>query len=70
LFRSAGEINPKNEDYKFWQTGYHPILLHNNFLLEQKLNYLHRNPVTAGFVEEPENWFYSSAKDYAGSNER
>lgn len=70
LFRSAGEINPKNEDYKFWQTGYHPVLLHSNFFLEQKLDYLHRNPVTAGFVEEPENWFYSSAKDYAGSKGR
>ncbi|MFD3002569.1 transposase [Pontibacter toksunensis] len=67
LFKYAGEASAKNEDYKFWQTGYHPVLLHNNMLMEQKLNYLHNNPVTAGFVEEPEHWHYSSAKDYSGN---
>ena len=24
------------------------------------------NPVVSGFVEEPEHWKYSSAKDYSG----
>lgn len=70
LIKSAGELSSKHEEYKFWQPGYHPILLHNNYLVEQKLNYLHRNPVTAGFVEEPEHWYYSSARDYAGSQGR
>jgi REP element-mobilizing transposase RayT len=66
LFKSAGENSNKNEVFEFWQTGYHPILLDTNFLIDQRLNYLHQNPVKAGFVEEPEDWFYSSAKDYAG----
>jgi len=32
--------------------------------MHQKLDYLHNNPVVAGFVEKPEDWLYSSAKDY------
>ncbi|MHA6249737.1 REP-associated tyrosine transposase [Pontibacter sp. CAU 1760] len=70
LMRSAGELSPKHEEYRLWQEGYHPILLHNNQLMEQKLNYLHRNPVTAGYVNEPEHWKYSSALDYAGGKGR
>jgi REP element-mobilizing transposase RayT len=66
LFSSAGELSSKHEEYKFWQAGYHPILLHTNHMMEQKLVYLHRNPVTAGFVEATEHWYYSSARDYAG----
>ena len=30
------------------------------------LDYIHNNPVTAGFVESPEDWLYSSAKNYEG----
>ena len=32
----------------------------------QKLDYLHYNPVEAEIVDEPENYVYSSARDYAG----
>jgi len=28
------------------------------------MEYLHENPVRAGFVESAENWTYSSAVDY------
>ncbi len=70
LINSAGELSSKHEEYKFWQPGYHPVLLDSKALMEQKLDYLHRNPVTAGFVEEPEHWYYSSARDYAGDNGR
>jgi putative transposase len=30
------------------------------------VDYIHSNPVEAGFVAEPEHWKYSSAMDYAG----
>jgi hypothetical protein len=32
----------------------------------QKLNYVHMNPVAAGFVKSPEQWQYSSCTDYYG----
>jgi len=34
--------------------------------MQQKLDYLHRNPVEAGIVEEPWEYLHSSARDYAG----
>ena len=35
-------------------------------VIEQKINYLHYNPVRAGYVREPKDWLYSSAADYWG----
>jgi len=32
----------------------------------QKLEYIHMNPVEAGFVEKPEDYLYSSARDFYG----
>ena len=34
------------------------VSLDNTTIFEQRLNYLHWNPVTAGFVEEPKHWMY------------
>jgi putative transposase len=66
IFARAGQRNPHNEQYQFWQQDSHPIELHSNELRQQRLNYLHRNPVVAGFVDAPEDFLYSSARDYAG----
>jgi putative transposase len=30
----------------------------------QKLDYIHRNPVEAGFVENEEEYLFSSARDF------
>jgi putative transposase len=35
-------------------------------MLHQKVDYLHYNPVRIGVVEGPEDWVYSSARDYCG----
>jgi putative transposase len=66
LMKRAGNKNSNNKDFQFWQQHNHPLLLDSNFLLEQKLDYIHNNPVKAGFVDEPEDYVYSSARDYAG----
>jgi len=67
IFRSNGERNSNNEVYQFWQQDNHPVCLDNANMIDQRLNYLHNNPVAEGIVEEPEHYVYSSAKDYAGS---
>ena len=47
------------------------IIIRLNYLvtkvLDQKLDYLHYNPVVAGFVSEPWEYLYSSARDYSGT---
>ena len=37
-------------------------------MIDQKLNYLHQNPVEEGLVFRAEHYQYSSACDYAGEN--
>jgi REP element-mobilizing transposase RayT len=66
IFKAAGEKNKKNEKYQFWQQDNHPVELLTNRFKNEKLHYLHQNPVTAGLVNEPEHYRYSSAIDYAG----
>ncbi len=63
----TGKYNSNNNDFQFWQQHSHPIELSTNELLDQKLDYIHLNPVVAGFVDTPEAWVYSSARDYAGT---
>lgn len=52
--------------FQLWQHNNHPIELWSNNVIDQKLDYLHNNPVTAGFVDKPEKWLYSSAQNYIG----
>jgi REP element-mobilizing transposase RayT len=66
IFRSNGERNSNNERHQFWQQDNHPICLDANHLIDQRLDYLHNNPVEEGIVEEPEHYVYSSARDYTG----
>ncbi len=65
-FEFAGRWNPKIENFKFWQDGIHPIMIESNHFIDQKLKYIHQNPVVSGLVFEPEHYAYSSAIDYAG----
>lgn len=70
MFKSAAEKSVSHSKHQFWQLSGHQVELSNSELLEQRLEYLHQNPVKAGFVEEPEQWYYSSARDYAGQQGR
>ena len=66
MMRHAGSINSNVKQYQFWQQNNQPIELWSNHVINQKLDYIHNNPVVAGFVVEPHHWKYSSAMDYAG----
>lgn len=65
LFAKAGKANSNNKYYQLWQQDNHPIEVdpHLN-LFDQKLNYIHQNPVTAGSVYEQRDYVYSSASNY------
>ncbi|WP_237144163.1 transposase [Pontibacter pamirensis] len=53
MFKKAAEKSASHGEYQFWQPGGHQVELNDNELMEQRLEYLHQNPVKAGFVEEP-----------------
>lgn len=66
MFKYYAKYNPQNKDYKIWMSGSHPEEIYSREFLLTKLNYIHQNPVRAGWVKEPEDYIYSSAGDYAG----
>jgi predicted ATP-dependent Lon-type protease len=40
--------------------------IYGNQFLEEKLNYIHNNPVEEMIVSKPEEYLFSSARNYAG----
>ncbi|MBK7885352.1 MAG: transposase [Chitinophagaceae bacterium] len=64
MMERAGKKNSNNINFQLWQQHNHPIEIINNEMAHQKLQYIHYNPVTAGFVAKPEDWLFSSAIDY------
>jgi putative transposase len=66
-FKKAAAKNSNNTVNQFWQQHNKPIELWSNDVIEQKINYIHNNPVVAGFVENAYDYLHSSAKDYSGS---
>ena len=35
-------------------------------MMDQKIEYIHNNPVARGYAAEPTHWLSSSARNYAG----
>jgi putative transposase len=66
FFRGRGEKQMRIKNYKFWKDGLHAVFVESSEFFEQKLHYIHQNPVEALIVEDPEEYLFSSARDYAG----
>jgi putative transposase len=66
IFKTAAANSKKHQNYKFWQNEYHPIELFTNEMMDQKLDYVHANPVKDGLVERPKDYLYTSVQDYCG----
>ena len=54
--------------YQLWQEGCHPEWIQSDEMMRQKVEYIHENPMKRGYVDLPEHWRYSSARDYAGQS--
>lgn len=50
---------------RFWQVRYYDFNVFNAKKRVEKLKYIHRNPVTRGLIEKPEDWPWSSYRHYA-----
>lgn len=66
IMKYAGLNNSNNSGFQLWRQDNHPIELFTSQVIHQKLDYIHNNPVVSGFVENPEDYLCSSAKDYYG----
>lgn len=65
-FEFAARRHRRNSHYQFWRHDNHAVELVSNKFIVQKCNYIHNNPVRAGWVRDPGDWRYSSASNYAG----
>ncbi len=67
MFKHAAEKHKRNKNYQFWTHENHAVLLYSEQFIKERLLYIHDNPVRAGIVEHPEDYLYSSARNYASS---
>jgi putative transposase len=65
-FRERKAAHRVDNSFQLWQEGSHPKQIISEPMLRQKLEYIHDNPVRRGYVDRPEDWRYSSARNYAG----
>lgn len=66
MMKKAGQENRHNRGFQLWQQDNHPIELTTLKIAHQRLDYTHYNPVVSGIVEKPEDYLYSSARNYVG----
>ena len=66
IVESQGQRSSSNEKMKIWRHENHPIPLDDDFVLEQRIQYIHENPIRAGICHEPQHYIYSSAGQYEG----
>jgi nicotinic acid phosphoribosyltransferase len=64
MFKRAGKKQGNISKYQFWQHHNKPIELWSEKVIKQKIDYIHNNPVEIGFVTNPEDWKYSSARNF------
>ncbi len=65
-FEFNGRYLKRIEKYKFWQDGNHAEIIYTPAFFYEKLEYIHNNPVKEMIVSKPEDYLFSSARNYAG----
>jgi hypothetical protein len=64
MFGFFAKKNQGPSAHQFWQTDNHPIDLYTVSVKQQKLNYIHNNPIRADWVGMAQHYIYSSASNY------
>jgi len=64
MMERAGKKKSNVKQRQFWQQHNKPIELWSEKVIQQKIDYIHNNPVDSGFVTDPVDWKYSSARNY------
>lgn len=54
----------RNIRHRLWQRGFYVFNIYNEETLIEKLDYVHNNPVTAGLVDSPGDYKWSSYSTY------
>ena len=62
----ANEATTQGADGELWQPRFFDRALRTVKEYNEKVEYIHLNPVRAGLVSRPEDWRWSSYNEYAG----
>jgi hypothetical protein len=65
VFQYHAKYQKQNLKYQFWQKTNYPIELDTNKFIDQKVDYIHNNPLKAGLVTDAEYYVYSSANPFS-----
>jgi len=57
-------IKEKMRKYSIWQPDFYDFNIYSEKKLEQKLNYIHHNPVKAKLIKNPEDYPWLSYRNY------
>jgi len=63
LASAAGEALPRS----FWQARFYDFNVYSRGKMQEKLNYMHANPVVRGLESHPREWPWSSWEFYYGN---
>ena len=63
-FRFEARRQARGKNYKIWQDGFHPVEILSADILYEKLEYIYQNPVVQRVVNRPQDYVYSSARNY------
>jgi REP element-mobilizing transposase RayT len=63
IFKTAAKGYP-DQKRKLWMPRFDDEVIRNDKMFWAKLHYIHNNPLEAGLVRRPENYKYSSARNY------
>jgi len=68
--RVSKRLRAKSEESmgapQFWQRRFYDFNVYSAEKRREKLEYMHRNPVTRRLVEDPQGWIWSSYSSYSG----
>jgi len=61
---SSGVTSRRKQKFTIWEDRFDDLYLNQEKTLLVKFNYIHNNPLRAGLVKRPEDYPYSSARNY------
>ena len=64
-FKYFASRHSRNEKYELWEHENHFVEWFSPEFTQQKIAYIHHNPVKAGLVYKADDYVYSSASNYA-----
>ena len=64
VFEYHAKFNKRVSEVQFWTHHNHAVELYDLKMLEGRMDYIHKNPVKAGIVENEYDYLCSSARNY------